>query len=100
MEQNVGALKAELKKEKNNVLDEDLECTKDQLLSSNHTVSPTLRTSECFRKDHPLLPDNDGIRTIEGSNLSDNRYTEYAEEFSKAEPAVVRLEYGVARMTC
>ncbi|XP_078513233.1 phosphatidylinositol-3,5-bisphosphate 3-phosphatase MTMR6 isoform X2 [Lissotriton helveticus] len=98
--QNIGALKAKLKKEKSNVLDEDLECTKDQSLSSNHTISTTLRNSECFRKDHPLLPDNDGIRTIEGSNLSDNRYTEYTEEFSKAEPAVVRLEYGVARMTC
>ncbi|KAJ1113926.1 hypothetical protein NDU88_002166 [Pleurodeles waltl] len=100
LEQNIGELKAKLKKEKKDLHDEDLECTKDQLLSSNHTVSPTVRTSECFKKDHPLSPDNDGIRTIEGSNVSDNRYTEYAEEFSKAEPAVVSLEYGVARMSC
>lgn len=63
------------------------------------SVHPTLKT-QCFKKEQPLLPANDAIRTIEGSNTADNRYSEYMEEFSKAEPAVVSLEYGVARMTC
>lgn len=69
-------------------------------LQSVYPVSPALRNSPCFKKETPLLPMNDSIRTIEGSNTADNRYSEYMEELSKAEPAVVSLEYGVARMTC
>ncbi|XP_058041631.1 myotubularin-related protein 6 [Ahaetulla prasina] len=63
-------------------------------------MSPGVKTSLCFKKEQPLLHENDCIRTIEGSNTADNRYSEYMEEFSKTEPSVVSLEYGVARMTC
>ncbi|XP_042315158.1 myotubularin-related protein 6 [Sceloporus undulatus] len=63
-------------------------------------VSPVLKTLQCFKKEQPLLQENDCIRTIEGSNAADNRYSEYMEELSKTEPSVVSLEYGVARMTC
>ncbi|XP_044928322.1 myotubularin-related protein 6 isoform X3 [Mustela putorius furo] len=70
-----------------------------ELLHSVHPESPTLKTSLCF-KEQTLLPVNHALRTIEGSNPADNRYREYAEEFSKSEPGVVSLEYDVARMTC
>ncbi|XP_069495311.1 phosphatidylinositol-3,5-bisphosphate 3-phosphatase MTMR6 isoform X1 [Ambystoma mexicanum] len=99
LEENIGALEEKLKKQKNRLSDERHDCMKDPLRSS-HPVSATIRTSECFCKDQVLLQENGGTRTIEDSNLSDNRYTEYSGEFSKAEPAVVSLEYGVARMTC
>ncbi|XP_067418989.1 myotubularin-related protein 6 [Emydura macquarii macquarii] len=69
-------------------------------LQSVHPASPALKSSLCFKKDQSLLPMNDSIRTIEGSNTADNRYSEYMEELSKTEPAVVSLEYGVTRMTC
>ncbi|KAH0625101.1 hypothetical protein JD844_033213 [Phrynosoma platyrhinos] len=65
-----------------------------------HPVSPVLKTLQCFKKEQPLIQENDCIRTIEGSNAADNRYSEYMEELSKTEPGVVSLEYGVARMTC
>lgn len=58
------------------------------------------KTPPCFQKEQPPVPVNDAVRTIEGSNTADNRYSELVSEFSKAEPAVVSLEYGVARMTC
>ncbi|XP_064349329.1 myotubularin-related protein 6 isoform X2 [Camelus dromedarius] len=53
-----------------------------------------------LESEQTLLPGNDALRTIDSSNPADNRYSEYAEEFSKPDPAVVSLEYGVARMTC
>ncbi|KAM6316938.1 phosphatidylinositol-3,5-bisphosphate 3-phosphatase MTMR6 isoform 5-T5 [Aegotheles albertisi] len=67
---------------------------------SVHPTPTALKTPPCFKKEQPLIPVNDVVRTIEGSNTADNRYSEFVEEFSKAEPAVVSLEYGVARMTC
>ncbi|NWH22057.1 MTMR6 protein, partial [Grus americana] len=66
---------------------------------SAHPAPVALKTPPCF-KEQPLIPVNDAVRTIEGSNTADNRYSELVAEFSKAEPAVVSLEYGVARMTC
>uniref|UniRef100_H9G625 Myotubularin phosphatase domain-containing protein n=1 Tax=Anolis carolinensis TaxID=28377 RepID=H9G625_ANOCA len=42
-------------------------------LRSVRPVSPVLKTLECFKKTQPLLPGNDCIRTIEGSNAADNR---------------------------
>uniref|UniRef100_A0A2H6NEW5 Myotubularin phosphatase domain-containing protein n=1 Tax=Micrurus carvalhoi TaxID=3147026 RepID=A0A2H6NEW5_9SAUR len=63
-------------------------------------MSPGVKTSLCFKKEQPLLHESDCVRTIEGSNTADNRYSEYMEEFSKTEPTVVSLEYGVAKMTC
>ncbi|NXT39762.1 MTMR6 protein, partial [Pelecanoides urinatrix] len=67
---------------------------------SAHPAPMALKTPPCFRKEPPLISVNDAVRTIEGSNTADNRYSEFVAEFSKAEPAVVSLEYGVARMTC
>ncbi|EGW04626.1 Myotubularin-related protein 6 [Cricetulus griseus] len=64
-----------------------------------HPESPALKTSLSL-KEQSLLPVNDTLRAIEGSNPPDNRYCDYPEEFSKSEPTVVSLEYGVARMTC
>lgn len=69
------------------------------MLDSVRPESPTLKTSLCF-KEPALPPVSDTLRTIEGSSPADNRYSSYAEEFAKPEPAVVSLEYGVARMTC
>ncbi|XP_030333625.1 myotubularin-related protein 6 isoform X3 [Strigops habroptila] len=65
-----------------------------------HPAPVALKTPPCFKKEQPLIAVNDAVRTIEGSNTADNRYSEFVSEFSKAEPAVVSLEYGVARMTC
>ncbi|NXR95758.1 MTMR6 protein, partial [Hypocryptadius cinnamomeus] len=65
-----------------------------------HPAPVALKSPPCFQKEQPPMPANDAVRTIEGSNTADNRYSELVSEFSKAEPAVVSLEYGVARMTC
>uniref|UniRef100_A0A4W2DJM3 Myotubularin related protein 6 n=1 Tax=Bos indicus x Bos taurus TaxID=30522 RepID=A0A4W2DJM3_BOBOX len=70
-----------------------------ELLNSVRPESPALKATLSL-KEQALLPVNNVLRTIEGSSPADNRYSEYADEFSKAEPAVVSLEYGVARMTC
>jgi len=96
LEKDIKDLESKIKQRKNKQTDEIL--TK-ELLHSVHPESPTLKTSLCF-KEQTLLPVNHALRTIEGSNPADNRYSEYAEEFSKSEPGVVSLEYGVARMTC
>ncbi|XP_032170555.1 myotubularin-related protein 6 isoform X3 [Mustela erminea] len=96
LEKDIKDLESKIKQCKNKQTDGIL--TK-ELLPSVHPESPTLKTSLCF-KEQTLLPVNHALRTIEGSNPADNRYREYAEEFSKSEPGVVSLEYGVARMTC
>lgn len=44
---------------------------------------------------------DDPERTVEGSSATDDGYTELHDSLgSKREPAVVSLEFGVARMTC
>ncbi|KAG8520288.1 Myotubularin-related protein 6 [Galemys pyrenaicus] len=96
LEEDIKDLESKMKQYKKKQADGVL--TK-ELLHSVHPESSTLKDSLCF-KEQTLLPVNDALRTIEGSNPADNRYSEYAEEFSKSEPAVVSLEYGVARMTC
>ncbi|XP_059539990.1 myotubularin-related protein 6 isoform X2 [Myotis daubentonii] len=96
LEKDIQDLESKINKRKNEQIDGVL--TK-ELLHPVHPESPIIKTSLCF-KEQTLLPVNDTLRTIEGSNPADNRYSEYAEEFSKSEPAVVSLEYGVARMTC
>nr|XP_060483973.1 myotubularin-related protein 6-like [Panthera onca] len=96
LEKDIKDLESKIKQCKNKPTDGIL--TK-ELIHSVHPESPTLKTSLCF-KEQTLLPVNHALRTIEGSNPADNRYSEYAEEFSKSEPGVVSLEYGVARMTC
>ncbi|XP_073899848.1 phosphatidylinositol-3,5-bisphosphate 3-phosphatase MTMR6 isoform X3 [Castor canadensis] len=95
-EEDIKDLESKIKQCKNKQTDGIL--TK-ELLDSVHPESPPLKTTLCL-KEQTLLPVNDALRTIEGSNPADNRYQDYAEEFSKSEPAVVSLEYGVAKMTC
>ncbi|XP_007495294.1 myotubularin-related protein 6 isoform X2 [Monodelphis domestica] len=97
LEKEIKELESKIKHQKNRQTDTVLN---KESLRSIHSDSPALKPSLCFKKEQTLLPGNDAIRTIEGSNTADNRYSEYAEEFSKTEPAVVSLEYGVARMTC
>lgn len=96
LEKDIKELESKIKQHKNEQIDGVL--TK-ELLHTVHPESPALKTSLCF-KEQTLLPVTDALRTIEGSNPADNRYSDYTEEFSKSEPAVVSLEYGVARMTC
>ncbi|XP_019592112.2 phosphatidylinositol-3,5-bisphosphate 3-phosphatase MTMR6 [Rhinolophus sinicus] len=96
LEKDIKDLESKIKQRKNEQIDGVL--TKD-LLHTVHPESPALKTSLCF-KEQTLLPVTDALRTIEGSNPADNRYSEYADEFSKSEPGVVSVEYGVARMTC
>ncbi|XP_058897980.1 myotubularin-related protein 6 isoform X2 [Kogia breviceps] len=97
LQKDVKDLESQIKQRKNKQTDGVL--TK-ELLNSVRPESPALKTSLYSLKEQTLLPVNDALRTIEGSNPADNRYSEYADEFSKSEPAVVGSEYGVARMTC
>nr|XP_034354948.1 myotubularin-related protein 6 isoform X2 [Arvicanthis niloticus] len=92
LEEDIKDLEAKIKQCKNGILTKDL-------LHAIHPESATLKTSLCL-KEQSLLPVKDTLRAIEGSSPADNRYCDYAEEFSKSEPTVVSLEYGVARMTC
>ncbi|KAB5533300.1 hypothetical protein PHYPO_G00130180 [Pangasianodon hypophthalmus] len=56
---------------------------------------------EALEEEDDVPPSSSGERTVEGSSASDNGYTELQGSFgSKSEPAVVSLEFGVARMTC
>ncbi|KAM5288200.1 phosphatidylinositol-3,5-bisphosphate 3-phosphatase MTMR6 isoform 4-T4 [Ctenodactylus gundi] len=96
LEEDIKDLESKIKQHKNKQTDGIF--TK-ELLNSVHPESSALKTSLVL-KEQTLLPMNDALRTIEGSSPADNRYSDYAEEFSKSEPAVVSLEYGVARMTC
>ncbi|KAM4046567.1 phosphatidylinositol-3,5-bisphosphate 3-phosphatase MTMR6 [Anomaloglossus baeobatrachus] len=61
-------------------------------------VSPKLKESSCYKKEKGLHPLQDPNRTLEGSATEDNRYTDYAQEITKAEPSIVSLEFGVAKM--
>ncbi|MCJ8745875.1 hypothetical protein PDJAM_G00135490 [Pangasius djambal] len=56
---------------------------------------------EALEEEDDIPPSSSGERTVEGSSASENGYTELQGSFgSKSEPAVVSLEFGVARMTC
>lgn len=92
LEEDIRDLESKIKQCKNGILTKDL-------VHAVHPESPTLKTSLCL-KEQSLLPVSDTLRAVEGSSPADNRYCDYTEEFSKSEPAVVSLEYGVARMTC
>ncbi|CAJ0956126.1 unnamed protein product, partial [Ranitomeya imitator] len=59
---------------------------------------PKLKESSCYKKQKVLHPLQDPNRTLEGSTTEDNRYTDYSQEISKAEPSIVSLEFGVAKM--
>ncbi|KAL1780554.1 myotubularin-related protein 6 [Sigmodon hispidus] len=92
LEEDIKDLESKITQRKNGTLMKDL-------LPAVHPESPALKTSLCL-KEQSLLTVTDTLRAIEGSSPTDNRYCDYPEEFSKSEPAVVSLEYGVARMTC
>ncbi|XP_010849551.1 PREDICTED: myotubularin-related protein 6 [Bison bison bison] len=96
LEKDIKDLESQIKQRKTKQTDGILS---KELLNSVRPESPALKATLSL-KEQALLPVNNVLRTIEGSSLADNRYSEYADEFSKAEPAVVSLEYGVARMTC
>lgn len=56
---------------------------------------------EALEEEDDVPRSSSGERTVEGSSASENGYTELQGSFgSKSEPAVVSLEFGVARMTC
>lgn len=56
---------------------------------------------EALEMEDDVLPSSGGERTVEGSSASENGFMELQGSFgSKSEPAVVSLEFGVARMTC
>lgn len=56
---------------------------------------------EALEEEDDVPPSSSGERTVEGSSASENGYTELQGSFgSKSDPAVVSLEFGVARMTC
>ncbi|XP_075707770.1 phosphatidylinositol-3,5-bisphosphate 3-phosphatase MTMR6 isoform X2 [Rhinoderma darwinii] len=61
-------------------------------------VSPNLKESSCYKKEQVLHPLQDSKQTLEGSTTEDNRYTDYSQEITKAEPSIVSLEFGVAKM--
>ncbi|KAI5620020.1 myotubularin-related protein 6 [Silurus asotus] len=55
---------------------------------------------EALEEEDVVPPGSSGERTVEGSSESENGYMELPGSFgSKSEPAVVSLEFGVARMT-
>ncbi|XP_071990422.1 phosphatidylinositol-3,5-bisphosphate 3-phosphatase MTMR6 [Engystomops pustulosus] len=66
--------------------------------SSTSQGSPKLKESSCYKKEKALHPLQDPKQTLEGSITEDNRYTDYSEEITKAEPSIVSLEFGVAKM--
>ncbi|XP_062343589.1 myotubularin-related protein 6 isoform X6 [Cinclus cinclus] len=96
LEEDIKELEAKIKR-RNGQSDVVLEKEQER---TAHPAPVALKSPPCFQKEQPPMPVNDAVRTIEGSNTADNRYSELVSEFSKAEPAVVSLEYGVARMTC
>ncbi|NP_001179679.2 phosphatidylinositol-3,5-bisphosphate 3-phosphatase MTMR6 [Bos taurus] len=96
LEKDIKDLESQIKQRKTKQTDGILS---KELLNSVRPESSALKATLSL-KEQALLPVNNVLRTIEGSSPADNRYSEYADEFSKAEPAVVSLEYGVARMTC
>ncbi|NXJ27642.1 MTMR6 protein, partial [Dicrurus megarhynchus] len=96
LEEDIKELEAKIKQRNGQ---SDMVLVKEQEQTA-HPAPVALKTPPCFQKEQPPMPVNDAVRTIEGSNTADNRYSELVSEFSKAEPAVVSLEYGVARMTC
>nr|KAF6453182.1 myotubularin related protein 6 [Molossus molossus] len=69
LEKDIKDLEAKINKRKNEQIDGVL--TK-ELLHPVHPESPILKTSLCF-KEQSLLPVTDTLRTIEGSNPTDNR---------------------------
>ncbi|KAM9320962.1 phosphatidylinositol-3,5-bisphosphate 3-phosphatase MTMR6 [Gastrophryne carolinensis] len=69
-----------------------------EYIGSPTTESPKLKESTCYKKEQALHPLQDPIRTKESNTAKDNRYSEYTQEPSKAEPSIVSLEFGVAKM--
>ncbi|XP_038617656.1 myotubularin-related protein 6 isoform X2 [Tachyglossus aculeatus] len=98
LEKEIRELEAKIKQTKTRRVDEAP--TKECLPPGQPTAQPGPRPSPCFRKEHRLGPASSGDKAIDCSDPPDNRYRDLAEEFSKADPAIVGLECGVARMAC
>ncbi|KAM3935268.1 phosphatidylinositol-3,5-bisphosphate 3-phosphatase MTMR6 [Leptodactylus fuscus] len=74
------------------------EYASNSLSSPTTEVSPKLKESTYYKKEKVVHPLQDTKQTLEGSTTEDNRYTDYSEEITKAEPSIVSLEFGVAKM--
>uniref|UniRef100_A0A672PZL1 Myotubularin-related protein 6-like n=1 Tax=Sinocyclocheilus grahami TaxID=75366 RepID=A0A672PZL1_SINGR len=90
-------------KESNRELEGTVQALKTKLQKFGVSTSPlkpqTPPRDQEAREDAPAS--TDGERTVEGSSATENGYGELTGSFgSKNEPAVVTLEFGVARMTC
>ncbi|XP_062841786.1 myotubularin-related protein 6 isoform X2 [Trichomycterus rosablanca] len=65
-----------------------------------HDKDEVIYGQEALEDEH-VTDSSAGERTVEGSSATENGYAELQGSFgSKREPAVVSLEFGVARMTC
>ncbi|XP_028903953.1 myotubularin-related protein 6 isoform X3 [Ornithorhynchus anatinus] len=98
LEKEIRELEAKIKQTKTRRSDEAP--TKECLPPGQTPAQPGPRAPPCFRKEQRLGPATGGDKTIDRSDPPDNRYRDLAEEFSKADPAIVGLECGVARMAC
>ncbi|XP_069747539.1 myotubularin-related protein 6 isoform X2 [Narcine bancroftii] len=63
-------------------------------------LSQMLKTTENMRIGPQTMVQNNLIRTVEGGNMSEDGCKELESNFSKAEPTLVNLELGMAKMTC
>ncbi|XP_059820158.1 myotubularin-related protein 6 [Hypanus sabinus] len=63
-------------------------------------LSRTLKTAENVSKEKQTMMENNPIRTVEGGNAPEDGCKDLKSGFSKAEPILVNLELGMAKMTC
>uniref|UniRef100_A0A8C2PQH4 Myotubularin related protein 6 n=1 Tax=Cyprinus carpio TaxID=7962 RepID=A0A8C2PQH4_CYPCA len=86
-------------KESNRELEGTVQALKTKLQTFGVSTSPLKPQTPPREEDAPAS--TGGERTVEGSSATENGYGELKGSFdSKNEPAVVTLEFGVARMTC
>uniref|UniRef100_A0A671QLR1 Uncharacterized protein n=1 Tax=Sinocyclocheilus anshuiensis TaxID=1608454 RepID=A0A671QLR1_9TELE len=94
-------------KESNRELEGTVQALKTKLQKFGVSTSPLKPQTPPRDRSLPLRPQSLILgapllkRTVEGSSATENGYGELTGSFgSKNEPAVVTLEFGVARMTC
>lgn len=63
-------------------------------------LSQTLKATDKMCKERQSTPGTNPIRTVEGSNIPEDGCKDLKPSFSKAEPTLVNLELGMAKMTC
>ncbi|XP_067842139.1 myotubularin-related protein 6 isoform X2 [Heptranchias perlo] len=64
-------------------------------------LSQMLKASEnVYKEEQQTTVENNPIRTVEGGNIPGDGCKELKSAFSKAEPTLVNLELGMAKMTC